>query len=58
MKTFLVRQREVLVTTYRVEAEDEEDAFDAIGAGDGLKIRQDIESMPPGDDDWEAEEET
>ena len=31
---------EVLATTYRVEAEDEEDAFDAVRSGEGVVVRK------------------
>ena len=57
MKTFLVTQREVLITTYRVEGEDEEDAIEAVQSGDGEFYAKDAESMPEGEDEWTAYEE-
>lgn len=56
MKTFLVTQREVLITTYRVEGEDEEDAIEAVLGGDPEFVSKDIESMPEGEDEWVAVE--
>ena len=53
-KHYLVTHREVLITTYRVLATDEEDAFDAIQFGDGEEVEKDTESMPEGEDEWEA----
>jgi len=57
MKTFLVTQREVLITTYRVEAEDEEDAIETMQAGDGKFVRMENESMPEDPFEWIAVEE-
>ncbi len=54
MKTFLVTQQEVLITTYSVEAEDEEDAIEAVQSGDGEFVSKDAESMPEGEDEWVA----
>ena len=58
MKHYLVKRREVIVTTYRVLANDLEDAFEAVQGGDGEVVDKDMEGMPYGsDDEWEAEEE-
>lgn len=54
MKTFLVTHREVLITTYRIQAEDAEDAFEMVQGGDGEVTDKDIDSMPEGEDEWEA----
>lgn len=56
MKTYIVTWREVLVTTYEVEAKDEEDAMDAVRLGEGVEIEQDTEAMPEGEDSMEAVE--
>lgn len=60
MKSYIVSQREVLVTRYLVtNVEDEDDAADFIRSGIEENIREldkDIEPMPVGEDDFTFEE--
>jgi len=57
LKVYDVIHREILITTYRVEAEDEEDAFEAVQAGDGEVVDKDTESAADDDEDqWVATE--
>jgi hypothetical protein len=62
LTVYHVIHREIMVTTYEVEAEDEEDAIDLVQSGAaGMVEGRDTEPVHEGDDPWiatEVEEET